>query len=97
MKTWGSGDIAPPLLTSTLDGVVSFTPRPLQSPGKSPPYRLDRRLDDVEKNTAMPGIEAGPSRLLAVAIPTELSQHFIPAVQSNLTSGVKLDQTSIRL
>jgi hypothetical protein len=43
---WGSGDTAPCIfyLGSRWRWVVSFTPRPLYSQGKSPWYPLDRRL-----------------------------------------------------
>jgi hypothetical protein len=42
---WGIGGIAPSFLTSALDGtVMSFTPWPLYSQGKSPCYPLDRSL-----------------------------------------------------
>jgi hypothetical protein len=44
----GSGGTAPPFLTSALDGdVVSFTPRPFYSQGKSPRYPLDRTPEPV--------------------------------------------------
>jgi hypothetical protein len=56
---------------------------PLYPRGNSPRYTLDRRLDgaqsrsgrcSVEKNCTLPGIEPGPSSLLPVTIPTELSR-----------------------
>jgi hypothetical protein len=42
--------------------VVSLTPLPLYSGGKSPRYPLDRRLDDVEKSKFLspPGLELRP-------------------------------------
>jgi hypothetical protein len=63
MKTWGSGGIATPFLTSALDGVVSFTPLPLYPWGNNPRYPLDRRLGGRaecctrEKNLVPPGIK----------------------------------------
>jgi hypothetical protein len=45
MKTWGSGGIAPPFLTSALDGCELSTSHPgCLTPGESIPYPFDKRL-----------------------------------------------------
>jgi len=57
---WGSGGIAPPFLDLGIRWrwVVSFTPRPLYSQGKSPWQPLDRRLggsrSDADQNEILP-------------------------------------------
>jgi hypothetical protein len=69
---WGSGGIAPPFLTSAVDGGEWSASRPGRfiARGRSPRYPLDRRLGGPqgqsgrcgeEKNLAVPGIEPGPS------------------------------------
>jgi hypothetical protein len=54
---WGSGDIAPAFLTSTLDGgwVVSFTPRPLYTAGSKPPVPIGRKLDGRQSRSGCCG------------------------------------------
>jgi hypothetical protein len=73
-------------LTSALDRVVSFTPRPLYPQGKSPWYSLDRRLvgphsrsgrGSEEKNSQLPpGIESyNPDRSARSPALYRLSYH----------------------
>jgi hypothetical protein len=60
MKTyWGSRGIAPRILDlgSRWRRVVSFTPRPLYSQGKSPRYPLDRRLGGPQSRSGRGGEE----------------------------------------
>jgi hypothetical protein len=72
MKTYSGGGIAPPFLTSALDGGEWSASRPGRfTPGKQspPPYLLGRRLSGPqgrfarwgEKNLQLPGIDPGPS------------------------------------
>jgi hypothetical protein len=94
MKTYlGNGGIAPRILDlgSRWRWVISFTPRPLHSQGKSLRYPLHRSLggpqsrsgsDGEEKNSQPPtGIETQELRCTAhslVTIPTELSRQCGP-------------------
>jgi hypothetical protein len=56
---WGSGDVAPLnlWLGTRWRRVVSFTPRPLYSQGKSPWYPLDRRLGGPQSRSGRGGEE----------------------------------------
>jgi hypothetical protein len=85
MRTLRSGGMAPPFLTSVLDGCEWSASRPCHyTRGKrAPRYPLDRRLGGPhiqsgrcgeEKNLALPGLELGPSSPQPVPIPTELSR-----------------------
>jgi len=58
-KYWGSGGIAPHILDvgTTWRWVVSFTPRPLYTQGKSPRYPLDRRLGGPQSRSGHGGEE----------------------------------------
>jgi hypothetical protein len=49
--------MAPPFLTSALDGVVNFTPQPLYSWGKIPRYPLDRMLSGPQSQSGHRGEE----------------------------------------
>jgi hypothetical protein len=85
---WGSGGIAPrtPNLGNRWMRLVSFTPRPPYSQGKSPQYPLDRWLGgpqsrsgrgNEEKEIPFPplsGIEPGRSTRSLVTTVTELRQ-----------------------
>jgi hypothetical protein len=76
--------------------VVSFTPWPPYSRGKSPHYPLNRRLGgtqsrswhcEEEKNVlSLPGIESRQSSPQPVAIPTKLSR-LIPLLRSGSHGG----------
>jgi hypothetical protein len=60
---WGSGGIAPLILDlgTRWRFVVSFTPRPLYSQGKSPWYPLDRRLGGPQSRSGRGGEDKIPS------------------------------------
>jgi hypothetical protein len=68
---WGSEGIAPPFLTSALDGSGELhTPAALPLGEEPPQYPLNKRLSGPQsrsgrcgeqKNHALPGIEPGPS------------------------------------
>jgi hypothetical protein len=75
----GELGIAPPFLASALDEDEWSTTRPgrftpgEKSPRDGPQYRSGR-CGAEENLLSLPGIEHQPSRLLSVAIPTELSR-----------------------
>jgi hypothetical protein len=89
-----SGGIAPRILDlgTRWRWVVSFTPRPLYSRGKSPCYPLDRRLGGLQSRFAFGGEEKNSQPLLGLEPPiirsvaqlcaTELSRllHFLIAL-----------------
>jgi hypothetical protein len=78
-------------LGTTWRWVLSFTPLPLYSRGKSPQHKLDRRLGgpqslpghyEIEKNfLPLPGIKSRPSSPKPVNIPTELSRLPFKSIQ----------------
>jgi hypothetical protein len=81
MKTYGGMDVLIHVfLTSALVEVVSSTPRSLYPWGKSPLYRLDRRLglDSMEEKNLVPTKTQSPtpwpSSPKPVTTPTALSQ-----------------------
>jgi hypothetical protein len=59
MKTWGSGGIAPPFLTSALDGDEWSASRPgrFTLRGNCPRYPLDRRLGGPQSRSGHYGEE----------------------------------------
>jgi len=60
MKTYwvNRGISLQPFITSAIDGVVvSFTPQPIYSRGKSPPYPLDRKLGGPQSRSGRGGEE----------------------------------------
>jgi hypothetical protein len=65
---WGSGSIAPLVLHlgTKLLSVVSFTPRSLYSQGKSPWYKMDRRLDGLQNRSGCGGEEKNSQPLLGL-------------------------------
>jgi hypothetical protein len=67
---WGSGGIAPPILTSALDGGEWSASRPGRI---TPGIHWRRGWVGPKVDLSMPGIEPVPSIPLPVAIPTELS------------------------
>jgi hypothetical protein len=56
---WGSGGVAPRIinLNTRWKWMVSFTPRPLCTQGKSPWYPLDRRLGGPQSRSGRGGEE----------------------------------------
>jgi hypothetical protein len=82
---WGSGGIAPPHLTSALDGGEWSASRPgrFNSGEITPRYPLDRRLgglvglDAVEKKKVFPSAAIRTPAVQPVAISTEVSRFLI--------------------
>jgi hypothetical protein len=80
----GAMGTAPPFLTLTLDGVVSFTPQSFYPQGMWPQPSLDRRLGGPQswlwrrQNVSpLPGIEPrflGHPACSLVGVPTQLSR-----------------------
>jgi hypothetical protein len=71
MKAYWGGGIAPSIidLGSRWNRVVSFTPRPLYSLGKSSSYPLDRRLGGPQSRSVRGGEEKNSQLLPALEPP----------------------------
>jgi hypothetical protein len=103
-----SGYIDPRILELSISwkSVVSFTLRPLYSPGKSPRYPLYRRLGGPQSRSGRRGEEKildptgtrnfDPTVVQAVAIPTELSRLLAYVIVQNETVRIHSSAEEIK-